>query len=186
MSIPRFVAHPSPPEPEPGRVNGHGHPHPLQIDYRVVRLLHARVTDTLTTLLADAANVTTAYRRELAQRVGREIVADYAIAMAHAGQPVSPAQENALLDAVVAGMFGAGRLQRLLDDPSITNVHIIGCDQVLCTTPTALAALAIRWPTATRSWSACSRSSRCGWPRPSDSCPNPTPSSICSCPTARE
>ncbi|HCT76690.1 MAG TPA: secretion system protein E [Micromonosporaceae bacterium] len=131
MSIPRFVPNPLPVEPEPARVNGHGHSDPQQIDYGVVRLLHARVTDTLTTLLADAANVTTVYRRELAQRVGREIVADYAIAMAHAGQPVSPAQENALLDAVVAGMFGAGRLQRLLDDPSITNVHIIGCDQVL-------------------------------------------------------
>lgn len=97
----------------------------------MVRQLHNRVTDLLTGLLAEAANVTPAYRKELAQRVGREVIADYSIAMAHAGQPVSPAQENALLDAVVAGMFGAGRLQRLLDDPSVTNVHIIGCDQVM-------------------------------------------------------
>ncbi|GIH07022.1 ATP/GTP-binding protein [Rhizocola hellebori] len=125
---------PQQPEPEPVRHNGHTHfppPAKLPLDYSVVRLLQNRVTDALTNLLADSANVTPSYRRELAQRVGREIVADYSRAMAHAGQPVSPAQENALLDAVVAGMFGAGRLQRLLDDPHITNVHIIGCDQVL-------------------------------------------------------
>ncbi|HEX6684906.1 MAG TPA: ATPase, T2SS/T4P/T4SS family [Candidatus Limnocylindrales bacterium] len=118
--LPHFVAQPL----EPQRVNGH-------IDYTVVRKLHNRVTDALTGLLAETANVTPAYRRELAQRVGREVIAEYSTAMAQAGQPVSPAYENALLDAVVAGMFGAGRLQRLLDDPSITNVHIIGCDQVL-------------------------------------------------------
>ncbi len=133
MTIPRFVPMPQPPEPEPARTNGHTHfpPPKLPMDYSVVRLLQNRVTDALTKLLADSANVTPSYRRELAQRVGREIISDYSRSMAHAGQPVSPAQENALLDAVVAGMFGAGRLQRLLDDPHITNVHIIGCDQVL-------------------------------------------------------
>jgi pilus assembly protein CpaF len=136
MSIPRFVPMEQPPNSDRGRVkagpiNGHAHVSHQSIDYSVVRMLHGRVTDKLTSLLADAANVTTQYRKELAQRVGREVIADYAVAMAHAGQPVSPAQENALLDAVVAGMFGAGRLQRLLDDPSVNNVHIIGCDQVL-------------------------------------------------------
>ncbi|MBV1851737.1 CpaF family protein [Catellatospora tritici] len=145
-----------PPEPNPPvRVNGHARvpsPHgtavayagppspggsgaapnlPVPIDYGVVRQLQSRVTETLTRLLTDAANVTPGYRREVAARIGREIIADYAVAMAHAGQPISPAQEQALLDAVVAGMFGAGRLQRLLDDPYVTNVHIIGCDQVL-------------------------------------------------------
>lgn len=131
MTIPRFVPIPQQP-PEPiGRINGHGHGREMSLDYAVVRQLHNRVTDRITGLLADAANVTPAYRKELAYRVGREIIGEYAIAMAHAGQPVSPAQEHALLDAVVAGMFGAGRLQRLLDDPGITNVHIIGCDQVL-------------------------------------------------------
>lgn len=125
-NLPRFVPQPLEPPgpPEPARVNGH-------VDYALVRKLHIRVTDALTAVLAETANVTPAYRRELALRVGREVIAEYATAMAQAGQPVSPAYEHALLDAVVAGMFGAGRLQRLLDDPSITNVHIIGCDEVL-------------------------------------------------------
>ncbi|HZM81757.1 MAG TPA: ATPase, T2SS/T4P/T4SS family [Candidatus Limnocylindrales bacterium] len=133
MSFPRFVPQPLEP-PKANGSNGHGQVHsqaPAQVDYSVVRKLHNRVTDALTTMLADSANVTPAYRRELAQRVGREVIADYSTAMAQAGQPISPLQERALLDAVVAGMFGAGRLQRLLDDPDITNVHIIGCDQVL-------------------------------------------------------
>jgi Flp pilus assembly CpaF family ATPase len=132
MSLPRFVPQPLEP-PKANGSNGNRQIAPTQghVDYAVVRKLHNRVTTALTTLLADAANVTPAYRRELAHRVGREVIAEYSTAMAQAGQPVSPAQENALLDAVVAGMFGAGRLQRLLDDPEITNVHIIGCDQVL-------------------------------------------------------
>lgn len=132
MTVPRFVPIPEPPERTPAPVNGHA---PVavrhDVDYAVVRQLQSRVTEAMTPLLADAANVTPAYRRELAQRVGREVVTDYSTAMAHAGRPVSPSQEHGLLDAVVAGMFGAGRLQRLLDDPTITNVHIIGCDQVL-------------------------------------------------------
>jgi len=123
----------------PARLNGH-HLRPMalppaaapvEIDYSVVRQLHSRVTDKLSHLLTDSANLTPAYRREMAERLGREVIADYAVGMAHAGKPVSPEAERALLDALVAGMFGAGRLQRLLDDPGITNVHIIGCDQVL-------------------------------------------------------
>jgi pilus assembly protein CpaF len=127
----------------PARLNGHTAasvvpvtaaplvPKPVELDYAVVRQLHSRVTDKLSRVLTDAANVTPAYRREMAERLGREVIVDYAAGMAHAGQPVSPQEERALLDALVAGMFGAGRLQRLLDDPSITNVHILGCDQVL-------------------------------------------------------
>jgi pilus assembly protein CpaF len=133
MSLPRFVPQPLEP-PKANGSNGHGTPTghtPAPVDYAVVRKLHNRVTDALTALLADSANVTPAGRRELAQRVGREVIAEYATAMAQAGQPISPVYENALLEAVVASMFGAGRLQRLLDDPDITNVHIIGCDQVL-------------------------------------------------------
>src|SRR5262245_36098563 len=122
----------------PARLNGHQFrpvalppAAPVEIDYSVVRQLHGRVTDKLSHLLTDSANLTPAYRREMAERLGKEVIADYAVGMAHAGRPVSPEQERALLDALVAGMFGAGRLQKLLDDPGITNVHIIGCDQVL-------------------------------------------------------
>src|SRR4051812_42719399 len=123
---------------QPARLHGHQFPPAalpsaasVDLDYSVVRQLHSRVTDKLSHLLTDSANVTAAYRREMAERLGREVIADYTVGMAHAGKPATPEQEHALLDALVAGMFGAGRLQRLLDDPGITNVHIIGCDQVL-------------------------------------------------------
>ncbi|WP_446930054.1 hypothetical protein, partial [Ralstonia sp. VS2407] len=42
----------------------------------------------------------------------------------------SQAEEDALLDAVAADMFGLGRLQQLLDRPDIVNIHILGCDNV--------------------------------------------------------
>jgi Flp pilus assembly CpaF family ATPase len=44
--------------------------------------------------------------------------------------PPSPQIELAIAEAVFAGLFGAGRLQILLDDPSIENVDINGCDEV--------------------------------------------------------
>jgi len=59
------------------------------------------------------------------------IVAGEVSRILHAGeQPPSPTVELALAEAVFAGLFGAGRLQILLDDPSIENVDINGCDEV--------------------------------------------------------
>ncbi|MGQ0631591.1 MAG: CpaF family protein [Sporichthyaceae bacterium] len=59
------------------------------------------------------------------------VVAGEVSRILHAGeQPPSPAVELALAGAVFAGLFGAGRLQILLDDPSIENVDINGCDDV--------------------------------------------------------
>ncbi|MGQ0631503.1 MAG: CpaF family protein [Sporichthyaceae bacterium] len=50
--------------------------------------------------------------------------------MAAGREPPAPEEERALADAVHARLFGAGRLQVLLDDPSIENVDINGCDEV--------------------------------------------------------
>ncbi|MBA3745284.1 MAG: CpaF family protein [Sporichthya sp.] len=50
--------------------------------------------------------------------------------MAAGEQPPTAEEELALADAVFARLFGAGRLQVLLDDPTIENVDINGCDEV--------------------------------------------------------
>ncbi|MGQ0468000.1 MAG: CpaF family protein [Sporichthyaceae bacterium] len=48
-----------------------------------------------------------------------------------AGQrPPSAQAEVALAEAIFAGLYGAGRLQVLLDDPQVENVDINGCDEV--------------------------------------------------------
>ena len=44
--------------------------------------------------------------------------------------PLPESVEDEIADAIYARMFGAGRLQKLLDDDSIENIDINGCDEV--------------------------------------------------------
>jgi Flp pilus assembly CpaF family ATPase len=44
--------------------------------------------------------------------------------------PTAEAVEDEISEAIFARMFGAGRLQRLLDDDTIENIDINGCDEV--------------------------------------------------------
>ena len=47
------------------------------------------------------------------------------------GEPsLDPDDEDAITDAVLAHVLGLGRIQPLLDDPDITDIHIRGCDSV--------------------------------------------------------
>jgi Flp pilus assembly CpaF family ATPase len=69
--------------------------------------------------------------RQHARSVISAVIAERTTRALQAGaQAPSPAEELALADAVFAGLFGAGRLQLLLDDPGIENVDINGCDEV--------------------------------------------------------
>src|SRR5205807_7620904 len=47
--------------------------------------------------------------------------------------PVERDYDERLAAAVHATMFGAGELQELLDDPSVENININGCDEVWVT-----------------------------------------------------
>lgn len=68
------------------------------------------------------------------------------------GAPVlDPAQERLLATTVFHRIFKFGRLQPLLDDERITNIHANGCDVVFASTPTAPRSRARRSPGATRS-----------------------------------
>ena len=66
--------------------------------------------------------------RELARSV---IVRNLdALAGEHLAQgfnPLNEAEESALVDAVLAKVLGLGRIQPLLDNPDITDIHIRGC-----------------------------------------------------------
>jgi Flp pilus assembly CpaF family ATPase len=69
--------------------------------------------------------------RQHARAVIADVVAEEAAKHLHAGEnPPDPETELAMAEAVFAGLFGAGRLQLLLDDPSVENVDINGCDEV--------------------------------------------------------
>ena len=58
------------------------------------------------------------------------IAAEVARRMSCGESPPAAEDEYALAEAVFARLFGAGRLQVLLDDPAIENVDINGCDEV--------------------------------------------------------
>ncbi len=66
-------------------------------------------------------------------RLAVELVAEYADAVRRAGTPMAAGEERLLLDQVTAELAGLGRLQTLLVDDTIEEVHILGCDQVRIT-----------------------------------------------------
>jgi pilus assembly protein CpaF len=102
---------------------------PLRVDYATVRLLRDAVSTELSRLLHGKA--VTAQERQLeGERVAARHVRDWIDDQRRAGDPVSPAYEELLLDAVVAELLGLGRLQLLLADPEVVEVHILGHDQV--------------------------------------------------------
>lgn len=69
--------------------------------------------------------------RQFARAVIAEVLREHVEALLRQGQPPMPDDiEVEMADAVFARMFGAGRLQRLLDDESIENIDINGCDEV--------------------------------------------------------
>jgi len=61
-------------------------------------------------------------RRHLGQLAADDVVAG--------DLPMSLDDEQALLDATLDAVLGLGRLQRLLDDPDITDIHVRGCEPV--------------------------------------------------------
>lgn len=128
------------PAGRPARVNGHEFGHaappraagpalPMRVDFRVVRRLRDDVSAELSSLLhggqADAA------RRQLeGERIASRRVRTWVDDQRRAGVPLPGAYERQLLDAVTAELLGLGRLQLLLNDPEVVEVHILGHDQV--------------------------------------------------------
>jgi len=66
--------------------------------------------------------------RELARSVivrHLDVLAAEHLATGH--EPLDESQESLLIDAVLAKVLGLGRIQPLLDDPNISDIHIRGC-----------------------------------------------------------
>jgi pilus assembly protein CpaF len=107
-------------------------PHRQRIDFAVVRELRRELSERLT--LWQRGREYTAGEEDLERaRIGAAVVAGYADAARRAGTPISAHQERALLDQVTAELIGLGRLQSLLVDETIEEVHILGCDHVRIT-----------------------------------------------------
>jgi Flp pilus assembly CpaF family ATPase len=106
------------------------------LDHAVVRRLQGEVAEHLSVsrrAARDAGRPLPAGEdeRQQARAAIAAVVADEVSRIMAAGeQPPSAEEEFALAEAVFARLFGAGRLQVLLDDPLIENVDINGCDEV--------------------------------------------------------
>jgi Flp pilus assembly CpaF family ATPase len=102
---------------------------PLRVDFATVRLLRDAVSTELSRLLHGRA-VTSQERQLEGERVAARHVRDWVDDQRRAGNPLAPEYEEVLLDAVVAELLGLGRLQLLLADPDVVEVHILGNDKV--------------------------------------------------------
>jgi pilus assembly protein CpaF len=108
----------------------------LSVDHDVVRRLQGEVAERLAAARRDARAagrdpMSAEDERQHARSVIAAVLAAEVTRSLQAGlPPPTPQAERALADAVHAGLFGAGRLQVLLDDPAIENVDINGCDEV--------------------------------------------------------
>jgi pilus assembly protein CpaF len=101
----------------------------VRVDYATVRLIRDAVSTELSRLLHGRA--VDAQQRQLeGERVAARHVRDWVDDQRRAGNPLAPEYEEVLLDAVVAELLGLGRLQLLLADPDVVEVHILGNDKV--------------------------------------------------------
>jgi Flp pilus assembly CpaF family ATPase len=99
------------------------------VDYAAVRELHRAVSDELTVLLRDRGPTGTEQRRAEGERLAGRHVTEW-VDRQRRLRAVSDAEEEALLDAVLAELVGLGRLDALLRDERIENVTILGFDHV--------------------------------------------------------
>lgn len=101
-------------------------------DFAVVRELRRQLSERITRWQR-GRDYTGAEEEAERERLAVEVVGEYADMVRRAGTPLTGAEERALLDQVTAELVGLGRLQNLLVDQTIEEVHILGCDSVRIT-----------------------------------------------------
>ncbi|MGH9026252.1 MAG: CpaF family protein, partial [Acidimicrobiia bacterium] len=102
----------------------------------LVRALRARVADQLSAQVEEAERsgrgpIHTADERQLARRlIADALVAERRRRLNDASPLLEETAEDHVAQAVFDALFGLGRLQPLLNDPEVTDVHVNGCDSV--------------------------------------------------------
>ncbi|MEH1123877.1 CpaF family protein [Micromonospora sp. CPCC 206061] len=127
------TAPPVPPTVHNGRHHANGSapatPARPRVDFAVVRDLRRQLSERLTRWQR-GRDFTPAEEDAERQRLAAAVVSDYADTVRRAGTPMPAAEERILLDQVTAELVGLGRLQSLLVDDTIEEVHVLGCDHV--------------------------------------------------------
>ncbi|KGM11879.1 ATP/GTP-binding protein [Cellulomonas carbonis T26] len=106
-------------------------PGPAVPDSVVVRQVRRVVAERLAARLQVEGVADVAARRELARSLVADELSDRARARVHDGADAwSAVAEMGIAAAVMADLFGLGRLQPLVDDPAVENIEVDGYDQV--------------------------------------------------------
>jgi Flp pilus assembly CpaF family ATPase len=105
----------------------------MRVDYDAVRLLRTQIGEALTRWLRNEHDPDEENILREREQLAVEMVARYADTMRRGGTPMTAEDEAVLLATVRADMIGLGRLQKMLTDPTIEEVHILGCDRVRIT-----------------------------------------------------
>lgn len=100
------------------------------LDTALVARIRARVAEELAA--RGAAQLDRRDREALANElISRALEAHAHECLSSANVPLPAETEAQVASAVRAGLFGLGRLEPLLDDVSITDIHVVGCDKVI-------------------------------------------------------
>ncbi|GAA1753992.1 CpaF family protein [Aeromicrobium alkaliterrae] len=108
----------------------------MSADNELVARLQQQVGDRLQTQRAQRRQagqplLAAGSEQQLARQMIAEVLRGHAEGRLSDGQsPLGDEAEDEIAEAIFARMFGAGRLQRLLDDDSIENIDINGADEV--------------------------------------------------------
>ena len=106
-------------------------PEPASVDHAVVRDTRRQIAEQLAARLQAEPIADAAARRELCRSLLAELLTTQARERVRAGLDARTVEEEyALADAVMAALFGLGRLQPLVDDPDVENIEVNGHDQV--------------------------------------------------------
>ena len=100
------------------------------VDDAAVKVLHEQAAALLAAEFRGSPELAAGDRRAIGEDITARVVRQHVDARRVAGERVSDADEQALLDAVLAYLFGLGRLQAITDDPDVENVMVLGHDRV--------------------------------------------------------
>jgi Flp pilus assembly CpaF family ATPase len=102
----------------------------VELDDVVVRTLHEQAAGLLAAEFRATPEVGPDDRRAIGEDITARMVRAHVDARRVAGDHVGDDYEQALHDAVLAYLFGLGRLQAITDDPDVENVMVLGHNRV--------------------------------------------------------
>lgn len=101
------------------------------LDWSLVAALRSAASERLMAALDAESHLDRASQQDLGRRIISELLEDEVVDQARIGRGMIDRQhQSRLAQAVFDALFRLGRLQPLVDDPSVENVTIRGCDDV--------------------------------------------------------